>query len=104
MFTGRNPSRVSKFFACNMFQTYKINFNQGWIVATCVETYYIQIVSGNFWNWLCWMRSFISYDECTEKNYEEIKTDWEGKLYCDITMKWNYTKSYVDIAMPIYIK
>ena len=27
--------------------------------------------------------------------YKKITTDWEGKLYCDMTMKWDYTKLYV---------
>ena len=36
--------------------------------------------------------------------YENITTDWEGKLYCGITMKWNYTQRYVDISMPGYVK
>ena len=35
---------------------------------------------------------------------ENITTNWEGKLYCGITMKWNYTKRYVDIYMPGYVK
>ena len=25
---------------------------------------------------------------------EKITTDWEGKLYCGITIKWCYTKQY----------
>ena len=29
--------------------------------------------------------------------YEKITTDWEGSLYCGITMKWNDVKWYVDI-------
>ena len=36
--------------------------------------------------------------------YENITTDWEGKLYCGITMKWNDTKRYADISTPIYSK
>ena len=35
--------------------------------------------------------------------YEKITLDWEGKLYCGITMKWNYAKSYVQILIPLYI-
>ena len=29
--------------------------------------------------------------------YEKITIDWEGELYCGITIKWNDEKSYVDI-------
>ena len=36
--------------------------------------------------------------------YENITTDWEGDLYCGITMKLYYTKQYVDISMPQYLK
>ena len=36
--------------------------------------------------------------------YEKIITDWEGKLYCGITIKWNHTKIYVDISMPGLLK
>ena len=36
--------------------------------------------------------------------YKNITTDWEGKLYFGITMKWNYTKKYVYISMNGYVK
>ena len=29
--------------------------------------------------------------------------DWEGKLYCGITLDWNYEEGYLDISMPGYI-
>ena len=35
---------------------------------------------------------------------ENITTDWEGKICCGITMKYNYTKRYVDISMTGYVK
>ena len=28
---------------------------------------------------------------------------WNGELYCDITLKWNYKEGYVDISMPNYV-
>ena len=31
--------------------------------------------------------------------YAKITTEWEGKLYCGITMKWDYKKIYVDISI-----
>ena len=55
----------------------------------------------------------ISYIGCEHTNhlmsalkmyYGKITTDWEGKLYCGITMKWDYTNIYVDISMPGYVK
>ena len=39
-----------------------------------------------------------------EMYYKKITTYLEGKLYCGITMKWDYTKLYVDISMPRYVK
>ena len=30
--------------------------------------------------------------------------DWAGKLYCRITLKWNYKKHHVDLAIPAYVK
>ena len=35
---------------------------------------------------------------------EKITTDWEVKLYCGIAMKCNYTKRYIYISMPGYLK
>ena len=34
--------------------------------------------------------------------YENITTDWKGKLYCSITMKWDYIERYVYISMNKY--
>ena len=28
----------------------------------------------------------------------------EGKLYCGITLEWNYNKRWVDISMPGYLQ
>ena len=36
------------------------------IVAKCVETYFIHIVSGRFLNWLCWTGACRSSGECTK--------------------------------------
>ena len=33
----------------------------------------------------------------------EVEEDWEGALYCGITLTWNYTERYVDISMPGYV-
>jgi hypothetical protein len=30
-------------------------------------------------------------------------TDWEGKNYCGLHIKWNYEAGYVDISMPEYV-
>ena len=32
-----------------------------------------------------------------------METDWEGALYCGITLKWDYINRHVDIAMPNYV-
>jgi hypothetical protein len=31
-------------------------------------------------------------------------TDWEGTLYCGITLRWNYAQRTVDISMPGYVE
>ena len=36
--------------------------------------------------------------------YEKISVDWTGKLFCGITLNWNYQQKYVDLSMPGYIK
>ena len=33
----------------------------------------------------------------------ELEIDWEGKLYCGITLQWNYKEGYVDVSMPGYV-
>ena len=32
-----------------------------------------------------------------------ISTDWEGTLYCGITLKWDYVNGIVELSMPGYI-
>ena len=39
-----------------------------------------------------------------KKHYKKVSEDWEGKLYCGITLDWNYIKRWVDISMPGHIK
>ena len=34
----------------------------------------------------------------------DIEVDREGKLYCGISLEWNYEQNYVDISMPSYVK
>jgi hypothetical protein len=33
----------------------------------------------------------------------KITSDWEGKLYCGITLRWDYKAATVDLSMPGYI-
>ena len=33
----------------------------------------------------------------------ELKIDWDGKLYCSITLNWDYQNKHVNISMPGYI-
>ena len=35
--------------------------------------------------------------------YYEMEMDYNGELYCGITLDWNYEKGYVDISMPNYV-
>ena len=38
-----------------------------------------------------------------ETEFTEVSTDWEGALYCGITLEWNYKERWLDISMPGYI-
>ena len=29
----------------------------------------------------------------------EVTIDWEGELYCDISLSWDYNKRHLDISM-----
>ncbi|KAL7465450.1 hypothetical protein ACHAXS_005954 [Conticribra weissflogii] len=39
----------------------------------------------------------------TLKQYYTILEDWEGKLYCRVSLNWNYEQQCIDILMPGYI-
>ena len=39
----------------------------------------------------------------TLRKYHTFKTDWEGTLYCIITLKWDYTRHTVNLSMLGYI-
>jgi endonuclease I len=38
------------------------------------------------------------------KDNYQISEDWEGKLYCGITLEWDYKNRTVDLSMPGYIE
>ena len=38
------------------------------------------------------------------REFYEVEEDWNGGLYCGITLEWNYKRRYVDIAMPNYVQ
>ncbi|KAL7477253.1 hypothetical protein ACHAW6_003069 [Cyclotella cf. meneghiniana] len=40
----------------------------------------------------------------TLNEHYTLNIDWDGKLYCEISLEWNYDKKTVDISMPSYIK
>ncbi len=42
------------------------------------------------------------YDALQTETYEIVE-DWEGNLYCGITLEWNYTKQYVHLSMAAYV-
>ena len=39
-----------------------------------------------------------------ETEFTAVSTDWEGALYCRISLEWNYKERWLDIPMPGYIK
>jgi hypothetical protein len=38
------------------------------------------------------------------KTHYEITVDWDGKLFCGISLDWDYTKRMVDLSMPGYVQ
>jgi Reverse transcriptase (RNA-dependent DNA polymerase) len=39
-----------------------------------------------------------------KQHYEAIMVDWDGTLYCSITLDWNYDQHTVDLSMPDYVQ
>jgi hypothetical protein len=37
------------------------------------------------------------------KEHYEVTEDWSGRLYCGISLDWNYDNKTVDLSMPGYI-
>ncbi len=38
------------------------------------------------------------------KSTYSLTEDWTGKMYCGITLDWDYENRHVNISMPGYIK
>jgi hypothetical protein len=38
------------------------------------------------------------------KSTYSLTQDWTGKMYCGITLEWDYENRHVNISMPGYIK
>ena len=38
------------------------------------------------------------------RQHYDVEEDWDGSLYCGISLKWNYDTRHVDINMPGYIE
>ena len=37
------------------------------------------------------------------KEFYDVEVDWEGSLYCGVSLDWHYDAKYVDISMPKYV-
>ena len=37
------------------------------------------------------------------KEFYEVEVDWDGSLYCGITLDWHYEDKYVDMSVPKYV-
>jgi hypothetical protein len=37
------------------------------------------------------------------QDYEAVTTDWDGSLFCGITLNWDYQARSVDLSMPGYV-
>ena len=40
----------------------------------------------------------------TLEQYYEVSVDWEGKLFCGVTLDWNYKNGHVDLSVPGYVQ
>lgn len=40
--------------------------------------------------------------DALRRNYD-VEEDWNGELYCGITLKWDYSQRHVDISMLGYV-
>jgi hypothetical protein len=49
-----------------------------------------------------WRKRPIHLADIIAAKYK-MTTDWTGKLYCGISLKWNYYKGTVDLSIPGYI-
>ena len=36
--------------------------------------------------------------------YYEVAVDWKGRLFCGITLDWNYNMRHVDLSVPGYVQ
>ena len=41
--------------------------------------------------------------EALEKYYK-VAVDWKGRLFCGITLDWNYNMRHVDLSAPGYVQ
>jgi hypothetical protein len=48
-------------------------------------------------------REHANHPLTTLKKYYEETEDWEGNLYCGISLDWDYKNKTVDLSMPGYI-
>ena len=38
-----------------------------------------------------------------EEHYK-VSVDWKGRLFCGITLNWNYEMGFVDLSVPGYVQ
>ena len=64
-------------------------------------------ISENFINIIQYIYSetkiFLRMEKGYTNEYYKTSIDWEGSLYCEITLDWNYEERYLDISMPGYV-
>ena len=52
----------------------------------------------------CVCKQHADYLINTIQDHYQVSTDWKGKRYCGISIKWNYQKQVVILSMPGYIQ
>ena len=45
----------------------------------------------------------VKYLKTALEKYYKVAVNWEGKLWCGITLDWNYNMGHVDLSVPGYV-
>ena len=72
------------------------------IVDTQNKRYNIHSLCRCFWHQIHRSRNTLHLLDALKAKYI-ILTDWEGKLYCGLTLDWNYKQRTVTISIPNYV-
>ena len=67
------------------------------------QSYHLLISPWLFWRQICHPKHEQHIVSALEDLYR-ISTDWDGKIYCGLTLKWDYIRRTVDLSIPVYVE